>query len=277
MDKDGPTQERLPEKPAGPTTSRQVLLGTSPSCLCRIYKKQATHPMVWAKRQRAPLSGAFSCRVRRYRSFARPATQLLAAPNHSSRCLSKAPAWPTIPIPSHPKKIHGFTLWEMLIVVLILSIIAAITLPNLATTDAMKLDTATEEVAEAIRFARAEAIRTKIPGGIFTDTTNERIRVYSMPSFSPTYDIYHPVDKKLYDIQLKTDAFIDGVNLVSASFIFAGGFSSSNYLGFNTDGYPKYTNFGIDNMLTSGTITLSYKGQQRMISIAPMSGRVTIQ
>ena len=166
----------------------------------------------------------------------------------------------------------------MTIVVLILSIIAAVAIPNLATTNPVKLDIAAKEIATAIRFAQAEAMRTKTSYGINTDTTNEQIRVYRLSSFTPVFDVYHPVDKKLYDIQLKTHRFAAGVDLVSANFTFTGGFSSSTYLGFNTDGYPKYSVlFGGDHMLTSGTITLSYAGRQRIVSIAPMTGRVTIQ
>lgn len=162
--------------------------------------------------------------------------------------------------------------------VLILSIIAAIARPNLSSTGPTKLDTAAKQVAEAIRFARTEAIRTKVPRGIFTDAINERIRVYSLSGLSPVYDIYHPIDKKLYDIQLKTDAFVAGVDLVSASFSFTAPFTSPTNLGFNSEGNPKYSvPFGNDSMLTSGAIILSYQGQQRIISIAPMTGRVTIQ
>jgi Tfp pilus assembly protein FimT len=159
-----------------------------------------------------------------------------------------------------------------------LSIVAAIAVPNLASTDPVKLDIAAKTVATAVEFAQAESIRTKILHGVFTDAANELISVYSLPGFLPVYDVYHPVDKKLYTIYLKTDAFVAGVDLVSADFVFTGSFSSPNYLGFNTNGYPKYSVlFGNDYMLTSGTITLSYKGQQRIVSIAPMTGRVTIQ
>ncbi len=171
----------------------------------------------------------------------------------------------------------GFSLLEMSVVVLILSTIAAIAMPNLSSTDTIKLDTAAEVVAKAIRFARAETIRTKISRGIFTDATNERIRVYSLPGSSPVYDIYHPIDKKLYDIQLKSDAFVAGVNLVGASFAFTGTTTSSTNLEFNAEGNPKITNSGTDYLLSAGTITLSYQGQQLTISIAPVTGRVTVQ
>lgn len=165
----------------------------------------------------------------------------------------------------------------MAVVVLILSIIAAVAVPSLSSTDSLKLDTAAGEVAAAIRFARAEAIRTKTVHGINTDAINERVRVYSLPGISPVYDIYHPIDKKLYDINLKTDAYVAEVDLVSAGYSFADSFSSSTMLDFSAEGIPKYTGSGNDYMLTSGTITLSHQGQQRIISIAPMTGRVTIQ
>lgn len=171
----------------------------------------------------------------------------------------------------------GFTYLEMVVVVVILGIAAAVAMPNLSSTNPVKLDNAANEAAAAIRFARAEAIRTKISRGINADAANDRIHIYSLPGSIPAYDIYHPVDKKLYDINLKTDPYIAGVDLVSANFVFAGGFSSSNYLGFNSEGNPKYTFLGNDYMLSSGAITLGYNGHQRTILIAPMTGRVTIQ
>lgn len=176
-----------------------------------------------------------------------------------------------------PKTQYGLSYIEMVIVVVILGIVAAAAMPNLSSTDPKKLDNAANEVAAAIRFARAEAIRSKISRGINTDATNDRLRVYSLPAATPTYDIYHPIDKKLYDIQLKTDAFVGGVDLVSASFVFAGAPSSSTNLDFSAEGTPKVTSAGTDYMLTSGTITLSYRGQQRVISIAPMTGQVTVK
>lgn len=160
--------------------------------------------------------------------------------------------------------------------VIILGIVAAVAIPSLST-DFSKLDTATEEFTNAIRFARAEAIRTNSPYGIEADATNNRLRVYSLPAATPTYNVYHPIDKKLYVIDLNADSRTAGVTLVSAGFTFSGGFSSTSLLAFNRTGSPKYTSAGTDYMLTSATITLSYKNQQRILSIAPMTGRVTIQ
>lgn len=166
---------------------------------------------------------------------------------------------------------------ELVITVFILGIIAAAAMPMLLSSDPAKLDNAINEVTEAIHFAQAEAIRTKNSYGINTDTTNERIRVYRLSGTTPTYDVYHPIDKKLYDILMKTDTYVSGVDLVSASFVFGGASTSNTNLDFSAEGSPKVTSAGRDYLLTSGTITLSYHGQQRVISIAPMTGRVTVQ
>jgi Tfp pilus assembly protein FimT len=177
----------------------------------------------------------------------------------------------------NPKTQHGLSYIEIVLVVIILGVVATSAMPMLSSNDLAKLDNAANEVASAIRFAQTEAIRTKSSYGINTDTTNERLRVYRLSGTTPTYNIYHPIDKKLYDIQMKTDSYVAGVNLVSASFVFSGASTSTAYLDFSAEGNPKVTSAGVDYLLTSGAITLSFSNQQRVISIAPMTGRVTIQ
>ena len=105
-----------------------------------------------------------------------------------------------------------------------------------------------------------------------------RVRVHRLFGPVPIYDVYHPTDKKLYDIQLSSDPFVAGVNLVSADFQFETGITSAIFLSFSDEGYPIYpTLLGDVYMLTSGTITLGDARDQRVVSISPMTGRVTIQ
>jgi len=170
----------------------------------------------------------------------------------------------------------GFTLLETLLVTLILSMAAAAMVNGLSS-DYSKLDNAAEEFATAIRFARAEAIRTNASVGFEVNTTSNQLRVYNLVGTTPTYTVYHPIDKQLYTILLDGNTNTKGVDLVSAQFSFAGGFSSASLLDFNSNGAPKITNSGKDYMLTSASLILSYKGQQRTLSVAAMTGRVTIQ
>ena len=204
--------------------------------------------------------------------------------------LGKSPA---SPINQHPplldsslsilcsdyKKYHqGFSLLEMIIVVLILSITVAIAIPNLSSTDPYRLDRAAREIAEAIRFARAESIRSGTSHGIIFSTTNDNAKVYSLISGTPTYNIYHPVDKKIYTLDLKTDSTIASVELQSYSIYYDGVIGNKELIGFNSYGNPIFYSAETDYMLSpSAVITLGYAGQTRTIAVSPMTGRVTVQ
>jgi len=194
------------------------------------------------------------------------------------------------------KKQLGVTYIEIMIVVTILGIVAIVAMPNLASNDHRKLDLAAEEIAQAIRFSRVESMRLARPRpeskcidgqhGVEFDSNNNIIKVYLLECsefgpflfWNPVSDIYHPIDKKLYILNLKTDAKTAGVNLQSYSIFYGSSGTVSKYMGFNGNGTPKSSSGSTDTMLNgTATITLSYLGQTRVISVAPMTGRVTVQ
>lgn len=173
---------------------------------------------------------------------------------------------------------QGISYIEIMLVVTILSVTAAVTVPNFSANDGRKLDVAVADIAEAIRFTRIEAMRNGISHGIIVDAGNETVKVYSLPAATPVYDVFHPVDKKLYTLNFTTDAAAAGVDLQSYSFYYGSTGGSQAVIEFNRFGNPKYSSAGTDYMLNGpATITLAYSGQTRIISVAPMTGRVTMQ
>src|SRR5262245_45670728 len=117
----------------------------------------------------------------------------------------------------------GYTLAELMVVLALLAALAAAALPLSGPAGDKKLDAAAREVAGALRFARAEAIRTGsfhgVDFSVDTSVGYRRIRVFRIDSASPTtpvYDVYHPLDKKLYDAQLSSGPGTAGV-VVSAA------------------------------------------------------------
>ena len=177
-------------------------------------------------------------------------------------------------------KRHGHTLLEMIIVVAIIGLVTALTLPALSSGDESRLDAATSEVVDAARFARSEAIRTGESHGIIATLSDQRVRVYRLDESGPLpvaiYDVYHPVSKKLYDLQLATSPEFFAVSLTQADFTFNGVAATQNLVGFSSDGTPIFNDAGTIHLLTDGNIHLGLGQHQRDIDVAPMTGRVML-
>ena len=171
---------------------------------------------------------------------------------------------------------HGHTLLEVLIVVSLLAVIAAVAAPSFTNTDESKLDAAVIEVTSAIRFAQSEAVRTGVPRGVYAGQSDQQIRVYRLPAAIPIYDVYDPLNKNLYDLNFSaggSDVAIDNVYFKFENFSFP-----RDYLGFSGGtGLPKYNDFGTVRMLETAYVRLDHNGAQRTIAISPMTGRVTVQ
>ena len=174
----------------------------------------------------------------------------------------------------------GYTLVEILIVVTILGIVALVAIPNFSS-NTHKLDLAVAETVQAIRFARSEAIRTGQLCGVRVNPASDRVQLFRITSLLPptfAYDVRHPVDKKLYDLQFQSDQQVRGIDISNVTFQYAAA-PSVEYLFFSDSGVPLTPNplGGAAWMLTLGNITLRYGNKTSMIDIAPMTGRVSVR
>ena len=174
----------------------------------------------------------------------------------------------------------GLTLVELLVVIGLLAVIAAIAVPAFDETDEAPLDRAATEVAAALRFAQSEAIRTGSKYGVIGDTSTSTLRVYRLDeTVNPpvvVYDAYDPFTKQLYSLSLP-DSHSD-LRLVSATFTFESVASPLWFVGFSGEtGVPTYSDSGVLRMLESGFFRIELDDQARIISVAPTTGRVTVQ
>lgn len=100
----------------------------------------------------------------------------------------------------------GYSLLEMMIVVAILTIAAAIAVPAVTTPDHSKLDLAATRVADAMRYAREEARRTGVAHGAFVDITNNTLQLFRLDETPDpdvkVFDVRDPVSKQLYNIRI---------------------------------------------------------------------------
>ncbi len=174
--------------------------------------------------------------------------------------------------PARTARARGLTLAELLVAVALLAIVVAVALPGFSAGDAKALDTAVDETASALRWARAEAMRTGANVGVSFDTTAERIGVGTYSSAASSVAATHPVDKRTYVIDMANRPVGGAVDLASAAFLPG----PRTLVVFDGNGNPLVYDAGgtATVALTSGSVVIAYNGVQATIAI-DASGRVT--
>jgi type II secretion system protein H len=174
---------------------------------------------------------------------------------------------------------QGITLLETLIVVSILGIVALVAIPSFHSAERQKLDLAAEEFAEAIRFARSEAMRVGQPRGFRLSTSQKRIQVFrpdtSAVPWTLLYDVYHPVSKKLIDVELGKHP-LAAADSLSRDATFRGNCTTSDNLYFDSRGTPWCVN-PRTSLLEHLDLTLSLGAHSRTVTLDGITGRVTVQ
>lgn len=177
---------------------------------------------------------------------------------------------------------RGISLVELVIVVVILGIVAAAAVPTLLSTDSYKLDLAASEVAEAIRYARSEAVRTGQATFLTINRVTQQITIgkadLAASPVAMASVLIHPVSKKDYDFILSDLPVASGVRVTNTDDAFLyDTVGRGRSLLFDATGTPEWMAGGTSYRLTSGEIRLGYADQEKIVRIAPLTGRVTIQ
>lgn len=182
------------------------------------------------------------------------------------------------------KRERGYTLTEMLIVVVLLALLAAVAMPTGGGDADVILDRAAAEIATAFRYARSEAIRTGEGHGLTVSQSTQKTTVekydITIAPITTLYTLTHPITKQPYDFNVNTDSGTQGVSISNSSDIFNfGSTGRRRSLIFDPNGTPVWI-VGSDptrHLLVDATVELSYQGRQRLVDVAPMTGRVTVR
>lgn len=179
---------------------------------------------------------------------------------------------------------RGFTLFEMVVVLLILGSVAALAQLGSTPVRPAQLDAAARDVVQLLRFAQSDAIRSGEWRTVDCNQAANTIRIYAlnMVPKPPTEDtakpIMQPLDKQTYTLALSarpgTAARID-----SCAFVYSGTSAGANLVSFGPDGAPVYVggkNTSDIKQLTSGSVQLSIGSGRRVISIDALTGRVSV-
>ena len=157
-------------------------------------------------------------------------------------------------------------------------------IPDSSPTSQQKLDLAASQIAQALRFAQSESLRTGEHYGVTISQVTQTITVikWDMTTDPISTELvpYHPVNKQSFVFDADTMSLAPGVSMTNSSDIF-------NYqtvgrrrsLIFDPRGVPVWVRGSDDSVyrLLDAVIQLSDGRAQRDIIIAPLTGRVTVQ
>ncbi len=193
---------------------------------------------------------------------------------------------PRNPVKRTPGRQRGLTLIEISLVVAILGIVALSVLPNITPADSTALDAAAVRLANAVRFARNESIRTGLEHGILIDQDDSdstmrdfvvyRVNPLDAADFSNV--LYHPVSRQLFDARVNDPVILRQISIVDDGGAFEiEGIGKRKFIHFDRTGTPVYLQNTEQHRLLSGQITLARGDDQRSLSLDPVTGRVVIQ
>ena len=165
-----------------------------------------------------------------------------------------------------------------------MGIMTLVMIPDSSPTSQQKLDLVANHIAQALRFARSEALRTSEHHGVTISQVTQTITVkkWDMTTNPVSTELipYHPVNKQSFVFDADGMSLAPGVSITNSSDIF-------NYLTigrrrsliFDPQGVPVWVLGSDDSVyrLLDGIVQLSNGQNQRSIGVAPLTGRVTVK
>ena len=175
------------------------------------------------------------------------------------------------PICTARSRRSGFTLVEILMVVIILGIGSAIIVPQLNGRDDLKVSSASRALMADLIYAQNQAIFTQTRQYVTFDTVNQKYTLLSgtWPGTTTT----HPITKDPFTVKYGTGStnFTD-IKLMSADF---GGGKTT--LGFDPLGAPlAIAADGTTTTMTAGAIIIKAANEYLTVHIEPYTGELTV-
>lgn len=161
---------------------------------------------------------------------------------------------------------NGFTIIEILIVVVLIGIMAMMAIPTMSSAGSIQIRAAANMIAADLEYAKSMAISRGQNYSVVFDENAESYSIKKDDSVIP-----HPVKKGFdYIINFRSDSRLNRVDIVDADF----DADPSQTITFDYLGSP-YSGSG-PSPLNSGIITLEAGGITKRVRIEPVTGYISI-
>ncbi|MFC1675698.1 Tfp pilus assembly protein FimT/FimU [Planctomycetota bacterium] len=169
----------------------------------------------------------------------------------------------------HGKKIlpctgSAFSMVELLIVMIIISIIAMLVIPMIGSASGMQLSSAANMIAADLEYAKGIAIGRGLNYSVIFDTSSDSYKIEDQNGST----ISHPVKKGFdYVIDFGSDSRLDKVSITDVDF------DGTASIKFDYLGCPYNGN---NTALNSGVVTLTAGETTVVINVEPITGFISI-
>ncbi|MBS3735090.1 MAG: GspH/FimT family protein [Phycisphaerae bacterium] len=151
----------------------------------------------------------------------------------------------------------GFTLVEILAVIVILAIVAVAAVPYAVGTSDMAAVSAARKIAAAMEYAQSEAITAQEPIQVSFDTSAES---FELLRANTSATLIHPMTQEAYRVEFGSEDGLGDVDIASADF------GGAAFVEFDELGAP----------VSGGTVTVQVGSYAYDVSVASATGRVTV-
>lgn len=139
------------------------------------------------------------------------------------------------PMLSKKNNKKGFTVIELVMVIVIVGIVSALVFTSFGPVESIKASAAAYEVGAALRYAQQLAMSSHQNCGVVFDPTGNSYYIYKGSTATKATD---PYNKEIFEIDFDTNSSFSGVDLVSTNF-------TSNTIQFDSFGTPNISVQGV--------------------------------
>ena len=159
----------------------------------------------------------------------------------------------------------GFTIIEIIVVILVISIAAMLAVPMFSSAADMQVRSVANMITADIEYARSLAVSTQNNYSVVFDPAGDS---YQIQKDGVVID--HPHKSGGYIIALRSDSRVNAVSITAANF------DSQTAVSFDYLGSP-YSGLTTVAPLNSGQINLQAGDFSMTVSVEPVTGYITIQ